>query len=63
MANHSHMFQNSIPSFDIPTYLIHVNGIHFSFLDANDHHEMFRHDSDDDSLFNDKEEILVSDIL
>jgi hypothetical protein len=58
LANHSHMFQNSIPSFDVPTYSIHVNnGIYFSFP-PNKHHEMFYHDSDEDSLLNDKEDSL-----
>jgi len=33
LANHSHMYQNSVPSFDVPTYSIHVNnGVHFRFL-------------------------------
>ena len=60
MANHSHMFQNSIPSFDVPTYSIHVdNGVYFSFLDK--HHEMFYHDSDEDSLLNDKDDFLSRD--
>jgi hypothetical protein len=57
LANHSHMFQNSIPSFDVPTYSIHVdNGIYFSF--PNKHYEMFYHDSDEDSLFNDKNDSI-----
>ena len=42
--------QTPIPCFDVPTYSISVNnGIHFSFFD--DNHEMFYHDSNDDSLF------------
>ena len=33
LASFSHMFQNPIPSFLVPTYSIHVdNGIHYSFL-------------------------------
>jgi hypothetical protein len=62
LANHSHMFQNSIPSFDVPTYSIHINnGVYFSF--PNKHYEMFYHQSDNDSLFNDKDDILSSDSL
>jgi hypothetical protein len=50
LADHSHMFRNSIPSFDVPTYSIHVDqGILFRFVDKK--HDMFSHDSDDDSLF------------
>jgi len=38
------------PSFDVPTYSIHVdNGVHFRFPDS--HHEVFSHQSDDESLF------------
>ena len=46
------MFQNSVPSFDVPTYSIHVdNGVHVSCPDT--HHDMFNlyHHSDDNSLF------------
>ena len=38
LASFSHLFQNPIPSFDVPTYLVHVdNGVHVVFngkLDA-----------------------------
>ena len=38
LASFSHLFQNPLPSFDVPTYLVHVdNGVHVVFnnkLDA-----------------------------
>ena len=55
LASHSHMFQNSVPSFDVPTYSIHVdNGVHASCPGT--HQDMFDHmfalpSDDDDSLF------------
>ncbi len=34
LASFSHLFQNPIPSFDVPTYLVHVeNVVHFVFHD------------------------------
>ena len=34
LASFSHLFQNPIPRFDVPTYLVHVdNGVHFVFHD------------------------------
>jgi len=55
LANHSHMFQNSVPSFDVPAYSIHVdNGVHASCPGT--HQDIFDHmfalpNDDDDSLF------------
>jgi hypothetical protein len=38
LASFSHQFQNPLPSFDVPTYLVHLdNGVHVVFygiLDA-----------------------------
>ena len=32
MASFSHLFQNPLPSFDVPTYSVHVdNGVHAVF--------------------------------
>ena len=62
LATHSHMFRNPIPSFDVPTYSIHVdNGIHFSFNDKHHADKLFSqyvlpdvdHNSDNESLFSD----------
>jgi hypothetical protein len=59
LADFSHMFQNPIPSFSVPTYSIHVdNGIHYSFLHNHNmqfltHTSCDGHDSDEDSLFSD----------
>ena len=56
LANHSHMFQNSIPSFDVPTYSIHVdNGVQVScpITHRDTFGHMFAHQSDEDSLFSD----------
>ena len=61
LANHSHMFQNPVPSFDVPTYSIHVdNGVHFSCPGT--HQDMFHHmfplrmSDDDESLFGDDDD-------
>jgi len=59
LADFSHMFQNPIPSFLLPTYSIHVdNGIHYSFLHNHNmqfltHTSCDGHNSDEDSLFSD----------
>ena len=59
LANHSHMFQNSVPSFDfdVPAYSIHVdNGVHVSCPVSHHHQDIFNHmfyhpGDDDASLF------------
>ena len=61
LADHSHMFQNSVPSFDVPTYSIHVdNGVHFSCPGT--HQDMFNDmfplqmSDDEESLFGDDDD-------
>ena len=63
LANHSHMFQNSIPSFDVPAYSIHVdNGVHASC--PGNHQNIFNHmfellNSDDESLFSNTDDTEI----
>ena len=64
LASFSHLFQNPLPSFDVPTYSIHVdNGVHVVFhnkLDADmvlTHHPLLPRDDTSDS-----ESSLISDV-
>ena len=53
LAKYSHRFRNPLPSFDVPTYSIHVdNGVHFSFNDKHHSEVLFTQNllSPDDQL-------------